>query len=110
MCPGGQWAGRLRQTVHCWCRTTGQAWCTGFLSRNNLVKRRGLRHLPRGIPSGKYRTPVFALRRYFTISVSRRVGSWRGFPEEDMTFMVTVIVEVPDGVMTGGVARGAGAT
>jgi len=27
-----------------------------------------------------------------------------------MAFMVTVIVEVPDGVMTGGVARGAGAT
>jgi len=64
----------------------------------------------RGIPSGKYRTPVFALRRYFTISVSRGVAVERLPDGRHGVSCDPVIVKVPDCVMTGGVSEGAAAT
>jgi hypothetical protein len=39
---------------------------------------------------------------YFTVSVSWMGWSWSGLPVEDMALGVTIIVEVPEGVMMGG--------
>jgi hypothetical protein len=43
--------------------------------------------------------------RYFTVSVSWMGGSWSDLPEEDIALSVIVMVEVPEGVMTGGGVR-----
>jgi len=45
------------------------------------------------------------LNSYFTVRVSWMGWSWSGLPVEDMALGVTVIVEVPEGVMTGGGIR-----
>ena len=48
--------------------------------------------------------------RYLTVSVSGMGWSWSGIPDNDVAGVVSVIVEVPDGVTTDGGVEGDGVT
>ena len=64
---------------------------------------------PAGVSRKLVRIPGW--RGHFTMRVSWMSGNWSGCWAEDIALVVTVIVEVPEGVtMGGGVTIGGGVT